>query len=111
MADTPNLREADKPDVMLYLADCGSRDGLDETQQKQLTELRLGLAAAIEADDRTQMVVAQTALFQFYEALPEIKNGEFTMIPARAVTSDVERLTSAVRQYSPNHEHPRYWGM
>lgn len=103
-----HTREGDKPAVMLMLADCGARDGLSEEQQEQLNNLRLAIANACETLDRSAIRAAKADLLAFYEALPEIKNGENSMTAEQALNSDVLRLKGAVRKYDPNDRHPNY---
>lgn len=101
-------RAADKPGVLLGLADCGVREGLNEAQQTELNRLRLDVMLAIEADSEPQLRAAKTAFLGFYQAMPEIKNGDNVMTATRALASDVTRLHEAVCAYDPKHQHPNY---
>ena len=98
-------READKPAVLLHLADCGVRDGMDG---EQLNALRLEVAYAYESKQNKRINAAKGALLEFYRAQLEIRNGDHEMTPEQATISDVERLVEAVRQYDPQHQHPNY---
>ncbi len=105
-----SAREEDKPQVLLYLAGCGMRDGLDQVAQETLDQLRLQVAYAYEAQNATQINAAKTALLEFYESLPVIKNGDNMLTAEQAMSGDANRLKSAVAEYDPNYKHPNYGG-
>ena len=98
-------RKADKPAVLLYLAGCGMRKGMD---MQVLDALRLEVAYAHESKQQEHIHAAKTALLEYYRAQSEIHSGENVMTPERAMASDEARLYNAVQQYDPNHQHPNY---
>jgi hypothetical protein len=101
-------REEEKASVLLYLAGCGIRDGLNEQQQAALDQFRLNIAYAYEANNDATIKDAKTALLNFYKDMYEIKNGENIMTVEQATASDAQRLEKAAKEYNPNHQHPNY---
>ncbi|MDR3425740.1 MAG: hypothetical protein P4M13_11840 [Alphaproteobacteria bacterium] len=92
---------AKKIEMILSLANCGMREGLDEKQKTALSDFRRNLLVALIDEKPIANPLADLA--NFYVSIQHVSGLGCVLFPQETARHDLVRLREGIEKYKPDH--------